>query len=212
MKHSDTAIILAGGKSTRMGSDKQFLTIGGLSLVDHLAEKLIPLFQQLIVVSNCPEGYSDKPYAVVSDAIEGLGPLAGIHAGLQVTRSRYNYVLACDMPNVNLDYISYMRGLLPTPPEEIDALITSWGAHIEPFNAFYSRSLLPDIAELPSDGNKSLAAFLRGKKTILIDEAKARLYSPDWSMFANLNTPEDFFRCQGESFHKLTMKVVTYNG
>ena len=75
----NTAIILAGGKSRRMGFDKQLIKIQGEYIVDHIGKKLKNHFEEIIVVTNTPELYDKNKYKLVKDIYPGYGPLAGIH-------------------------------------------------------------------------------------------------------------------------------------
>lgn len=196
MHQADTAIILAGGKSSRMGFDKEQLLINDKRLVDVLSAVLQEEFSQVIVVSNNRDLRTLAGVQIVSDELSGVGPLGGIHAGLKVARSMYSYLTACDMPNLNMEYVSYLRRRLASERGEISVLATAFGNHIEPFNAFYNGGLVTSIEEYCLSGRAGLADFLRLNAVTLIDEATAREFSPDWSMFANLNTPEEHGRYQ----------------
>jgi molybdopterin-guanine dinucleotide biosynthesis protein A len=187
-----SAVILAGGKSSRMGFDKQFLQIKNRYLLRLHGEVLGRGFDQLIVVTNTPEFYRDTPFTVVSDEIRGGGPLSGIHVGLKAAASRFVYLLACDMPYVNLDYVSFLKRRLQG--SSAAACVTRFGGWIEPFNAFYSRDLVPVIEDFLASGRKSLYQFLCSTRTLYIPEQDARRFSPDWEMFVNLNTREEFER------------------
>ncbi len=189
-KEFGSAVILAGGKSRRMGFDKQFLQIKNHYLLCHHGEQLAKLFEQVIVVTNTPELYRDTPFILVSDEICHKGPLSGIHIGLKTASSRQVYFLACDMPNINLDYIRFMQERLRGCTD--NACITRFGDWIEPFNAFYARDLLADIEAYLGRDQRSLFQFLKHQDTHYVSEAEARHYSPDWEMFLNLNTREEF--------------------
>jgi molybdopterin-guanine dinucleotide biosynthesis protein A len=185
-----SAVILAGGKSRRMGFDKQFLQIKDHYLLCWHGEQLATMFDQIIVVSNTPELYRGTPFVVVSDELRHQGPLGGIHIGLKTALSQNVYFLACDMPNINLDYIRYMQHCVSQ--NHAPACVTRYGDWIEPFNAFYSRVLISSIEDYLGSGRHSLFDFLETCETLYIPEAEARQYSPDWKMFLNLNTREDF--------------------
>ncbi|MCF6466087.1 molybdenum cofactor guanylyltransferase [Clostridium sp. Cult2] len=197
MKKFGTAVILAGGKSTRMGFDKQFLRINERRLIDNLRRKLSKLFDEIIVVTNKSEyylGFTDK---ITKDIIVGKGPLSGIHAGLSVASSQYVYFVACDMPNINLDYIEYMKGELKNL--EVKACITKYGEWIEPFNAFYSKDMIKDIEEHLLSNKKSVNSLLYKLTVYYIEEERAREFSSNWDMFLNLNTKDelnDFLKAQ----------------
>jgi len=187
----DTAIILAGGKSKRMGLDKQFLMVNDQWLLEHIAEQLKPLFKKIIIVTNKPEKYRGCPYRIVQDQFKDFGPIAGIHAGLKYSSCRYNYIIACDMPFINIPYIQYMQKLIHDSSQEVDAVVTKFGEWLEPFNAFYSKSLTERIEKNIVQGNRRVSSIFKGANVIYVEEKKARVFSPGWEMFMNLNTPED---------------------
>ena len=191
MERFGTAIILAGGQSTRMGFDKQLLDHKGQPLTVAIANRLKGLFSEIIIVTNRPYLYGQSPFAIVADQYQGKGPLGGIHAGLKKSRSQYSYITACDMPYVNLGYIEYMGQLLAGAPLEIKGAVTRFGPHIEPLNSFYSKDLLATIENNLIVNNKKITSILEEEKFIIVDEQIARQFSPHWEMFMNLNTPAD---------------------
>ncbi|MCF6464259.1 molybdenum cofactor guanylyltransferase [Clostridium sp. Cult1] len=189
MKKFGTAVILAGGKSTRMGFDKQLLKINERRLIDNLRRKLNKNFDEIIVVTNKSEYYLGFPDKITKDIIIGKGPLSGIHAGLKASSSQYAYFVACDMPNINLDYIEYMKEELKEL--KVKACITRFGEWIEPFNAFYSKGMIENIEEHLSYNRRSVNSLLSKLSVYYIEEEKAREFSPNWDMFLNLNTKEE---------------------
>ena len=192
MKYMETAIILAGGKSSRMGFDKQFLKLRDKYLVEMLAEKLEKIFNEIIIVTGRPEEYEKHGYKLVEDEVKDFGPLAGIHVGLKNSTSIYNYIVACDMPFINLKYLEYMMGLIEQHGGTVDGVITRLGEWIEPFNAFYSKSLLGRIEENMEEGKRQINLLLKDSNVIYVSEAEARKFSPDWDMFTNVNTLKDY--------------------
>lgn len=106
MKKFGTAIILAGGKSSRMGFDKQFLKIDKRRLMFSIINKLNKEFDEIIIVTNKPDHYIGLSHKITRDILRDKGPLGGIHAGLMQASSKYSLVIACDMPNINLSYIN----------------------------------------------------------------------------------------------------------
>ena len=118
-----TAAVLAGGKSTRMGFDKQLLMADNRRLIERTVETLGNVFEDILLVTNTPALYERLPVRVCSDIYKGMGPLGGIHAALVNARSRYTYVLACDMPFVCTPYIRHMQmKLLEAPAKACVAL------------------------------------------------------------------------------------------
>ncbi|WP_105617471.1 molybdenum cofactor guanylyltransferase [Vallitalea okinawensis] len=189
MNRFDSAVILAGGESTRMGFDKQLLYINKTSIINYLAEQLKNAFSDIIIVTNTPEYYKNSSCKIVSDQIKSQGPLCGIHSGLIHASSHYVYVIACDMPIINLDYITYMKRKLEI--REVDACITRYREWIEPFNAFYSKRLINAIECYLLSNNKSIFDLVKNMDCIYIKEKEARFFSPHWEMFINLNNKKD---------------------
>lgn len=192
MKRFGSAIILAGGKSTRMGFDKQLLRLRERSLIEGLIRRLGSSFDETIVVTNRPELYIGLADKITGDIIPDMGPLSGIHAGLSAASSEYSFVIACDMPQINAKYIDYMMELLNK--NESMACITKFGDWIEPFNAFYSKALIEHIESFLMGGGKAVHRLLMNHNVEYIPEEVARSFSPDWGMFFNLNTREDLLK------------------
>ena len=192
MAHMETAIILAGGKSSRMGFDKQFLKLQDKYVIEIIAEKLKEIFSEIIIVTGRPEEYVKYGFKLVEDEVRNFGPLAGIHVGLKNSGSIYNYVVACDMPFINLKYIRYMMQLIEESDGCVDGVITKLGDWIEPFNAFYSQNLIGRIEESMKNGKRQINLMLQDSNVLYVSEAKAREFSPDWEMFTNINTFKDY--------------------
>ncbi|WP_427340715.1 molybdenum cofactor guanylyltransferase [Caloranaerobacter sp. DY30410] len=192
MNKFGSAVILAGGKSTRMGFDKQLLNINGRRLILCIIEKLKDEFDDIIIVSNNPEYYSDVDCRIVSDIIKDMGPLSGIHSGLMNAKSQYVYFIACDMPVINIDYIKYMKKCLDSG--NYHGCITQIDDWIEPLNAFYSKSIISAIECQLSRGKRSVFSLVKSLDFFVVSEISARKFSPDWDMFINLNTIEEYER------------------
>ncbi|WP_409227219.1 molybdenum cofactor guanylyltransferase [Gudongella sp. SC589] len=189
MKKFGSAIILAGGKSTRMGFDKQLIRFQERSLVETLIQKLREEFQEIVIVTNKPEYYIGLADIITGDVIEGKGPLGGIHAGLLMASSRYSYVVACDMPSIDLEYVRYMKNRIANSNPL--ACVTRLGEWIEPFNAFYRKDLSGHIERFLTSGGRAIHRMLDEHSVEYVPEKEARRFSPDWNMFYNLNTRED---------------------
>lgn len=192
MADMETAIILAGGKSSRMGFDKQFLKLRDKYIIEMIAERLERVFKEIILVTSKPEEYAKYGFKLVEDEVKDFGPLAGIQVGLKNSRSMHNYIVACDMPFINLKYLKYMMELIEQHEGKVDGVITRLGEWIEPFNAFYSKSLLGSIEENIEKGKRQINFMLQSSNVLYISEEKAREFSPDWEMFTNVNTLDDY--------------------
>lgn len=189
MEMFKTAVILAGGKSSRMGFDKQFLEINERRLMETLVCELKKEFEDIIIVTNKPEEYKESLCRIVSDEIKEMGPLSGIHIGIKESRSQYVYFIACDMPNINLEYICHMKKeVIKT---NANACVTKRNGKIEPFNSFYSIDILQKVEKLILCNRRSILALIDGIKTIFIEETSLKDYNCSFDMFVNLNTKED---------------------
>ena len=185
MKCFGTAIILAGGKSKRMGFDKALMEVCGQPIVGLIIKQLRKVFDDIIVVTNNPDGFSSLDVTITEDILSNSGPLGGIHAGLMLSKSKYAFLTACDMPIISPEYAKYMTEVAE---EELPhAVISEKGDWIEPFHALYSRELTEDIEYNVENGIYKIFDVLKFKNVIKISEAKVREYSPDLSVFTNLN-------------------------
>ena len=184
------AALLAAGRSQRMGFDKQLFHVRKERLFEHLLPTLKIQFEDVMVVTNEPDIFSEMGVRAVSDIIPGLGPLSGIHAAVREAKSEYVYILACDMPEINLCYIDHLIDRLTLSPA--DACITKKDDWIEPFHAFYGKRTLPVMEADLLAGKSSVYHLSRKINTLYIPEAEARRFTPDWSLFRNLNTREEY--------------------
>jgi molybdopterin-guanine dinucleotide biosynthesis protein A len=185
------------------GIDKQELLFGGERLGPRAARLLSGHFDEVIVVTGRPGLYEGGRLRFTRDLLAGRGPLGGIHAALKAASSEWVYVMACDMPRFSPDYEAFVRkrllSVLGGPERGLSApvaAVTRFGRHIEPFHAYYSRSLVPAIESLlgalPAGCREpSIRDLIEGLSCEWIQEEEARRFSPDWSLFANINEPGD---------------------
>lgn len=186
MSRFGSGVILAGGKSARMGFDKQRVLIGGVLMVHYIARQLEAVFEEIVIVSNTPELYAKSKYRVVTDVFKDKGPLSGIHTGLRHCNSDYIYFVAGDMPVINTAYINYMMSRIDR--HEVLGCVTEVNGYIEPFNAFYSKASTEIVEASISKNHLKISRLVEEQRHILIEEQEARNYAPDLAMFLNLNT------------------------
>ncbi len=185
---ANTAIILAGGKSTRMGKDKLRIKINGNYLIDKIVNKLKQEFDEIIIVTNDPLYKRDDDVIVIEDEIKNCGPFSGLYTGLKRSSSSYAFVIACDMPYVNLDFIRYEKKYINSL---FDVVITKIGDFTEPLYGFYNKELVPQIFKEIKNGQYRLHNFLKKTNTKYVDEKIAQSFQADLLMFKNLNTMSD---------------------
>jgi FdhD protein len=183
-----TGVILAGGRSSRMGRDKALLPYNGRPLIETVYKTLSGLFREVVVVTNRPEEYSFLPCLKIPDIHVGQGSMAGVHAGLKWSRDERIFVAACDMPHLDKDLIRWLAGISTTAP----ALVPESGSGFEPLHAFYSKAALPAIEEAITSDRKKIIDLLEHIGAQIVPAAEVACHSPGFSSFVNLNTPEDY--------------------
>ena len=181
-----TAIIMAGGDSQRMGSDKASLLLGEQTLLQRVIATMQKIFPQVIISvrQHRPEIYLPQ----VCDEQFAGGPLAGLAAGLGHITTPWAFVVACDMPFVEtavVELLGQYRG-------KCQAVVPVVQGHPQPLAAFYARSGLGAIrAHLAGGGKKSLRAVLDQLQVRYVDEAELLQADPALTSFFDLDTPQD---------------------
>lgn len=194
MENIDTAIILAGGQSRRMGFDKKYIEVEGKYLLDSIVKNLEKEFERIIIVTNTPYYLIKINISYIKDEIENIGPLGGIHSGLKYSDSEYNYIIACDMPYINLKYIRYLKNQVEDNIKlKPDAVVTRFNEWIEPFNGIYSKKIVKNIEDYINNKKRNIYSLISTMNTLYVEEKIARKFSPDWRMFKNLNTKRDLY-------------------
>jgi molybdopterin-guanine dinucleotide biosynthesis protein A len=186
-----TAFILAGGRSSRMGTDKAFLRLGNQTLLERAVATAKRVCRTVVLV-----GDADKLSVfgrAVGDKFPGQGPLAGIHAALTSSfASELNLMLSVDIPVVSAEFLNHL--LRESRSSNAQVLVQRAGGHLQTLCAVYHRQFA-EIAEpaLREGRNKIELLFAEIATRILEeDEMKALGFSPD--IFDNVNTPEDWRR------------------
>ena len=192
-----TAAILAGGKSSRMGFDKQLLMEDDRRILENVIETLKQEFPDILIVTAKPQLYEGMGVRLCSDLYPGRGPLAGVHAALNHARSQYIYLLACDMPVVNLPFIRHMKQKLQETGMDICA--SRYNDRLEPFNTFYSRSLLGEVVHRLETGNSSLFRFIHASRACVLSQEDAACFDKELRMFTNINTRTEYEKYLGST-------------
>ena len=182
MKHS--AIILAGGKSSRMNYiNKAFLDVHGMPMIQHMLDKLQD-FDEIIIVTNTPEEYEGLGARVVTDIFPQRGPLSGMHSGLVHAKNEYSFITACDTPFVPREYIDHCVGL----EKDYDAAVAAWSGFYEPTCGMYSKSAIPVIEKAIKNGEKKPVNIFPELRLHKIEEDVLEQFGDIRNMFTNINT------------------------
>jgi len=190
-----SAVVLAGGRSSRLGADKALLLLDGQLLIARTVQELSALSDDLIVVTNTPEHLEPLGLAarLVTDERPHEGSLMGIYSGLKAARHPHALVVACDMPFLNLPLLRYMVSAAPG----YDVVIPRLAGMLEPLHAVYGRSCLPWMVRLLDEGQRKIIAFLPNVQVRQIEETEIDRFDPFHLSFVNINTAQDWERVQG---------------
>jgi molybdopterin-guanine dinucleotide biosynthesis protein A len=183
-----TAIVLAGGRSTRMGRPKALLPFGDRPLILHVVETLSPLFTDVVVVAAPSQVLPELPATVVRDEVAFQGPVAGIGRGLAAAGMDVSFVISCDSVFLDPRLIRHLVDRV----EDHDAAVPHWHGRFQPLHAVYRRTVLPHLEARLARGELRLTAVLDTVKTRRIDEAEIRAFDPEGLSFFNVNTPDDY--------------------
>ena len=183
-----TAFVLAGGKSTRMGTDKAFLRWQEGTLLDHVLDVAHELTPHVRIVA-AREKFARYGAVVIEDIYPGCGPLGGIHAALSSTSSEWNLMLAVDLPLVNQPLLSY----LVARAQESDATVTvpHVGGGLQPLCAVYRRAFAELAKRSLEAGENKIDRLFARVKTRTIEEEELLRAGFSREAFRNVNTPED---------------------
>jgi molybdenum cofactor guanylyltransferase len=182
LKIKATAIILAGGSSTRMGDeDKSMLPVNGIPLILHIVRQLEGHFDEIIIGANDKEKYFFLNRPIIPDKEEGLGPLMGIISCLEASSNEINFVTACDIPVMNIEFIQKM--LEDASLNKIVMPVNNDGKY-EPLYAVYHKSVAEYAREIINGGSRKVIDLLKYNPH-LVD-----FNDTDW--YRNLNTKDDY--------------------
>ena len=180
-----TGIILAGGKSSRMGTDKGLIELNGKKMVQYLIDVFKSLGLPVIIVANNVE-YGSFEAKFVQDRIKDHGPLAGIATGLFYSSTEKNVILSCDTPFITSELISF---LLEESENETITITKSFD-RLHPLIGVYSKSCLPIIEQELDKNNLRLRDLCDKVNAKTVDVSNNDQFnSPD--LFKNINTKEE---------------------
>lgn len=181
-KKNITGIILAGGKSERMGTDKGFLTFEGKSFTQRIIDALRPLVSEIIIISNNP-AYDIFNLKRIHDDIENAGPLAGVYSGLHHSKTEYNLILSCDIPLINTNTLEM---LIKAKNKESDIIQLESNGKSMPLIALYKKPCETLFHQLLQQGERRLQfAVNKCKVMTIILDSESDIFT------RNVNTPNE---------------------
>lgn len=191
-----TAVILAGGKSSRLPK-KAFLKIAGITAIEHLVGNLASFFDEIIIIAQTKEPYRYLGLPVYNDIIPGKGPLGDIYTGLSVSSNNVIFIVACDMPFINLKLIEYMSSFT----KAFDCVVPCLENGFETLHAFYSKKCQAKCNELINANKLKVADLYAYFKVRKITPDEIKLYDPQQLSFFNMNTPQEYKKAKKIACH-----------
>jgi molybdenum cofactor guanylyltransferase len=183
-----TAIVLAGGKSSRMGTPKALLPFDNAPLIVHVVATLRSLFDEVLVVAAPGQDLPSMPVRLVRDDVAYQGPAGGICYGLAAAAGDVGFVTSCDSVFLSSNLITHLVSQI----SQYDVVVPHWQGRLQPLHAVYRRSVLPLLQGQLARGQLRPVYLFDKVRTRRIDEDEIRRFDPDGSSFFNMNTPEDY--------------------
>jgi molybdopterin-guanine dinucleotide biosynthesis protein A len=182
-----SGVVLAGGASRRMGTDKAQVVLGTEPLVVRAVRILAQVCTDVVVASGDGHRLDHLGLGQVADAIPDAGPLAGIAAGIDSAGNDLVAVLAVDMPRASPGVF----GLLARLWQGEAAVVPVVGGRWEPLHGLWARAAAPRLAERLAAGDGSVKGVLATLGVRLVGEDEWRAVEPAGTFAVNLNTPDD---------------------
>jgi len=180
-------VVLAGGKSKRMGRPKPFVELGGRPLIVWVIEALRPACREVFIVADRREPFSDLGCRVVEDLVPDRGPMGGIYTALSYTGERRAFVAACDTPFLRPRLVRYLASHV----EGYEVAVPGLPDGLHPLQAVYTKDCLPRLYKSLIAGRLSLIDFLGGARVRVVSGREIELLDRRGLSFLNINAPQD---------------------
>lgn len=192
MRKDITGIILCGGNSSRMQTNKALLKLGDKTVIEIVAVKLKSIFDYVLISANDSKEYDSLNLPVVNDVFISKGPLSGIHSALKYSSTQKNFIISCDMPLISVELIKYLINLNSGK----SILLPKSNGRIQQLCGIYSKSVIDEIENIFKLSEKdknikgSVYELIERASIEFIDVDKLNFYSEN--IFLNMNSPEDY--------------------
>lgn len=195
-----TAIILAGGKSSRMGTNKALLPLNGKTVIEGIVASLDKIADNLLIVTNTFTDYEFLHLPMIEDKRKEMGPLAGIEAGLSATESERNLFVACDMPFISVELGSYLLSCL----EDHQAAVLEVSGTLHPLFGAYRKETLGAVSKSLDEGQLRIRHFLNSIQTKVVQnkELESLGYSESEIYVFNMNNPDEYEEAKRQTIQK----------
>ena len=181
-----TGIILCGGKSSRMGSNKALLNLNGKYIISHVIDVLSPFCDEIIISTNNSHLYSKFNFKCIADEKKNIGPIGGIYTLLNNSVYQDNIILSCDIPFVEKEFIKY---LLDNYNGETALIPQHDNGKAEPLCAVYNKSILKYVNQQIANSDFKLMNLLSKSNANFLSVDEWEYYTE--KLFSNLNSMND---------------------
>ncbi|MBI4595224.1 MAG: molybdenum cofactor guanylyltransferase [Candidatus Tectomicrobia bacterium] len=192
-----SGVVLAGGQSRRLGTNKAFLKLGQKSLIERAVSTLGEIFQEVLVITNQTIPNLPQKVRVLPDIFPGKGSLGGLYTGLINSMHSHIFAVACDMPFLDPKFIRFML----TDFTPWDIVIPRDQEGYQPLHAIYSRNCIPYIEKQLTQGRLAIIEFFNLVKLNVIEGEKLEMFNKNGLTFFNINTLEDWQKAQLVASH-----------
>jgi molybdopterin-guanine dinucleotide biosynthesis protein A len=187
-----SAVILAGGRSSRLGRDKAFVKLGGKPLIDRVLKVVTALSDDVLIVADDLASYGRLGHRVVTDTFPGAGSLGGIYSGLWAARHEQALVVGCDMPFLNRSLLQYM--IAQAGPGSM--VVPRYDNYLEPLHALYHRRALSAMRALIEADNLRISPVFDHLPTRYITAQELDRFDRHRRSFFNVNRPADLVQAR----------------
>ncbi|WP_434749102.1 molybdenum cofactor guanylyltransferase [Paenibacillus amylolyticus] len=194
-----TGLILAGGQSSRMGTNKALLELNGATVLTHIAEAIRPAVSRMVIAAGLNQAIYNTirdegcNCECVEDVYPGKGPLAGLHTALLASHTDWNLVSACDMPLLQTSFFNGLKRLTEQYPT-YSAIVPRVEGRIHPLAGAYHRRILPELEQCLIHDRLRVIRWLEeiGCRYVEADELEQAGVEQTALQLSNINTPDEF--------------------
>lgn len=194
MGESISVAILAGGQSLRMGANKALVRVGGRPIIERIIERVEPLGDELVIITNTPADFAYLDLPVHTDLIPGKSTLGGVYTAIAKTRHDHTLVVSCDAPFLNPDLLCYLIGLR----HGFDAVVPlNREGYPQSLHTVYGKACLDPIHRRIIADRLRVIGFFPDVRIREVTPAEIDPFDPERLSFVNVNTPEDLEAARG---------------
>mgnify|MGYP005856215505 CR=1 FL=1 len=175
-----------------MGENKAFIKIDGVPIIKRILSLFKELFQEVIIVTNQRDSYSELEAKIYSDLIPDKGALGGLYTGIFFSNFYYSFCVACDMPFIKKPLVKYLIKNM----EDEDVIVPRTQDGLEPLHAIYSKKCLEPIKSIMVKGKFKIIDMFDLVKVKIVDEEEFLSLDPLRESFINVNSPEELCRLE----------------